>query len=162
MPPKYPTAPPAGAYLEAALASGAADPAVYEQELARIYLERVVGASSAPAASAAPAASSADGTAAPGQEPGAEEPAALAPGAAAAAAAGGGAPPGAAAEYRKLRQLVLASRHLDYEALLRVAPQQRLLELRAALLERLGRWGRGGALGAGLCRFGPPLPRELS
>ena len=35
---------------------------------------------------------------------------------------------------------ILASRHLDYEALLRVVPQQGLLELRAALLERLGRW----------------------
>ena len=46
---------------------------------------------------------------------------------------------------------ILASRHLDYEALLRVVPQQGLLELRAALLERLGRWGAGlGWAGLGL------------
>ena len=44
-------------------------------------------------------------------------------------------------------QQILASRHLDCEALLRVVPRGgRLLELRAALLERLGRCvGRGGA-----------------
>jgi hypothetical protein len=34
---------------------------------------------------------------------------------------------------------ILSSRHLDYEALLLVVPQHRMLEIRAALLERLGR-----------------------
>lgn len=35
-----------GLYLEAALATGAADPSVYEQELARIYLERIARSTS--------------------------------------------------------------------------------------------------------------------
>lgn len=39
----------------------------------------------------------------------------------------------------KLRNLVLSSRYLDYEALLELLPKDRLLKLRIALLERLGR-----------------------
>ena len=213
----------AGTYLETALASGAADPAVYEQELAKIYLERVVG-SAAPLAApplAAPPLGTAAGSAAAGSAAASSSPAA-------AAAAAVGRPPAQALpeEYGKLKKLVgggcrprrraqngllacvvcrqyciasarlapacmsqpralvhylmagldvfvparpappgpaafccssllapavastlqiLASRHLDYEALLRVVPQQGLLELRAALLERLGRWGLGWA-----------------
>ena len=34
---------------------------------------------------------------------------------------------------------ILSSQYLDYRALLRVLPSSRLLELRALLLERLGR-----------------------
>jgi hypothetical protein len=40
---------------------------------------------------------------------------------------------------------IMGSRRLNHEALLRVMPQQRLLEIRAALLERLGRWVEYGA-----------------
>ncbi|KAL4430543.1 hypothetical protein ABPG77_005783 [Micractinium sp. CCAP 211/92] len=108
----------AGPYLEAALASGAAPPDRYEQELARIYLEILAGAAGAATAAAAEA----------GAPAGAEG-----------AADGVGAPPESLPEYGKLRQLILGSRFLDCEALLRVVPQRRLLEVRAALLERLGR-----------------------
>ncbi|KAL4436979.1 hypothetical protein ABPG75_004118 [Micractinium tetrahymenae] len=117
----------AGPYLEGALASGAAPPEQYEQELARIYLERLVGGTSGTsgtsgtAGGAAAAAAAAEGACGEGE------------------GAAGEAPPESLPEYGKLRQLILGSRFLDYEALLRVMPQHRLLEVRAALLERLGR-----------------------
>ncbi|PRW34079.1 glycoside hydrolase isoform A [Chlorella sorokiniana] len=138
----------AGTYLETALSSGAADPAVYEQELAKIYLERVVGSAAggtAAGAAAAGAAAAASGSTGAAEAAGAVAAGGAAAGsstAAAAEAAGvqAGAPRQALPEeYGKLKKLILASRHLDYEALLRVVPQQGLLELRAALLERLGR-----------------------
>lgn len=87
----------AASYLEAALVSGAADPAAHEHELAMLYMQRVLGE---------PAASSPERLQLP--------------------------------EYGKLRQLILRSTHLDFSALLRLLPAGRLLELRAALLERLG------------------------
>lgn len=65
---------------------GAADPATYEQELARIYLEKVVGNSGGGGGGAA-SGGAANGGAAP-------------------AAAADGPPPEAAAEYAKLQQLV--------------------------------------------------------
>lgn len=77
---------PAGTYLEAALASGAADPATYEQELAKIYLERVVGSPSAAAAAGAG-----------GPQP---------PAAAGAGGEAEGPPAQAAEEYGKLKRLV--------------------------------------------------------
>ena len=88
--------------MEAALASGAADPVQYEQELAQIYLERVVGASNKAAASQG------DGGKA-GKRGGAAAAAAAAGEASAAAAAadeGEEAVPESLPEYGKLCQLV--------------------------------------------------------
>jgi hypothetical protein len=84
--------PPAGAYLESALASGAADPAVYEQELARIYLERILAATSTTGSTTGSSTVAAAGAAAATGGP--------------TAAAGEGQPEAAAPEYAKLKQLV--------------------------------------------------------
>ncbi|KAI3425935.1 hypothetical protein D9Q98_007907 [Chlorella vulgaris] len=143
----------AAAYLESALASGAASPATYEQELARIYLESIAAATRASGSkrsasrtdTASTGTGSSTGTSSSWQQRGpskrdAAEAAAAAEDAAAeeATTAGQASAEASLPEFAKLKQLILSSRHLDYEALLLLVPH-RLLEIRAALLERLGR-----------------------
>lgn len=86
--------PPLGAYLEGALSSGAADPATYEQELARIYLQQVLGSGSGSGTGSASASASGKEAAGGGEQ------------GAASGEAADGPPPEAAAEYGKLKQLV--------------------------------------------------------
>ncbi|RMZ54929.1 hypothetical protein APUTEX25_000446 [Auxenochlorella protothecoides] len=90
----------AGSYLEEVLASGRAAPAVYQQQLAALYLRHVVQHAS--------------------EDPGDPEARGL-------------------AETAKLKQLILHASHLRLDSLLALLPSHQLLELRAAILERMGR-----------------------